>query len=641
MVRFLNVFVSLLVLLSAAAGQAEERISLFLAELAVNPDATLTVTERLTVQVTGERIKHGIIRTIPVGKAARFSPGDDVSVLSASLDTVPVAWDLQRSADAVTIRLGTADTVVPSGEHRYDLVYHISNQIGFLDGYDELVWNVTGTGWEFVIDRAQLLVSLPGDDPAVLEAAAFTGRPGESGTDYERVADTHFVTTRPLQPGEGFTVRVGWQKGLVQQPQARLGDRVTAWLAGRQEQLLAGFVVLVAGIYLLLWLRFGRVQRTATIIPRFAPPAGAEPGFVRFVRKMGFSQACFVADLLELAARGVIRIEETEGGFTLRRGEAGDEVLTPTLQRVAAMLFPDPEPQTLSILSAAGGRRLFVACKHLQTDYEARGKPLFSDNLLPWLAGLLPFAGLPLLLGFVTTPLFDPSDLLDRLVFLFVLLLGFILLAVGIFGIRETVLRREMMIGWRIACFVSAVVSSVLGLRLLWSDLLLDPWLVGSMLAAAGVSVVALFVLPARTAAGQRLYEDIEGLALFFATTQREQLAVLHPPEQTPEFFERMLPYAYALDCFGTWADRFASVVRDRDYASNWYVGETGLPSEQVLQPGFAELFARRLAQQTQRAIGQHRRHDPGSAAAGVRRGGTGRGGHVGSGRGGGGGSGW
>ena len=39
------------------------------------------------------------------------------------------------------------------GQHRYEITYRTTRQIGFFAEYDELYWNVTGNGWTFPIER--------------------------------------------------------------------------------------------------------------------------------------------------------------------------------------------------------------------------------------------------------------------------------------------------------------------------------------------------------------------------------------------------------------------------------------------------------------------------------------------------------
>jgi uncharacterized membrane protein len=48
---------------------------------------------------------------------------------------------------------------------------------------------------------------------------------------------------------------------------------------------------------------------------------------------------------------------------------------------------------------------------------------------------------------------------------------------------------------------------------------------------------------------------------------------MFNPPEETPEVFESLLPYAFALGVAETWANRFADILREKQYQPTWYSG--------------------------------------------------------------------
>jgi uncharacterized membrane protein len=106
----------------------------------------------------------------------------------------------------------------------------------------------------------------------------------------------------------------------------------------------------------------------------------------------------------------------------------------------------------------------------------------------------------------------------------------------------------------------------------------------------------------------------------------------MHPPEETPELFERYLPYAVALGVENRWADRFAAVlaaaaVQGRQQGFAWYSGS----SDPWNNPGsFVSTMGSSLASTVSSASSA-----PGSSS------GSGGGGSSGGGGGGGGGGGW
>jgi uncharacterized membrane protein len=65
---------------------------------------------------------------------------------------------------------------------------------------------------------------------------------------------------------------------------------------------------------------------------------------------------------------------------------------------------------------------------------------------------------------------------------------------------------------------------------------------------------------------------------MYLSVAERDRLQLLHPPERTPELFERYLPYALALDVENQWAEQFAEMFAAREHAGHayspaWYRG--------------------------------------------------------------------
>ena len=153
--------------------------------------------------------------------------------------------------------------------------------------------------------------------------------------------------------------------------------------------------------------------------------------------------------------------------------------------------------------------------------------------------------------------------------------------------------------------------------------------------AAAGLASLAFYLLKAPTREGRRTMDGIEGLRQYLGVAEEDRLQFLHPPEKTPELFERFLPYAIALDVENAWAARFAAVLAAAaaaGAASTWYSGPGNYYSGDTV--GFAERLGSDLSYTIAAASTA-----PGSSGGGG--GGSSGGGSSGGGGGGGGGSGW
>ena len=85
-------------------------------------------------------------------------------------------------------------------------------------------------------------------------------------------------------------------------------------------------------------------------------------------------------------------------------------------------------------------------------------------------------------------------------------------------------------------------------------------WIFAPLLALPLV-ISAFWWMGAPTKRGRAIMDRIAGFEQYLSITEEERFEALHPPEKTPELFERYLPYAIALDVENSWAHRFAGVL--------------------------------------------------------------------------------
>ena len=155
------------------------------------------------------------------------------------------------------------------------------------------------------------------------------------------------------------------------------------------------------------------------------------------------------------------------------------------------------------------------------------------------------------------------------------------------------------------------------------------PVVIGAGIVLALALVLFAKLMPAYTAPGRKLKDEIDGLHLYLGVAEGDELARLQAPRLTPDEFAGKLPYALALGVEKTWADRFAAVLGAAAVAqavSGYYSGDTGsFSSVGALGDSLGDLGSTVSAASS----------PPGSDS------GSGGGGSSGGGGGGGGGSGW
>lgn len=266
----------LAVLLSVVplAPGAAERVLDFHSELRVARDGALWVTEILTVQSDGGKVRGGVERdlALPLGQ------------LTVTRNGRAVPFERRSIAGGVRIRMRDASAVLQPGEHEYRIAYRTPRRIGFFERHDELTWNVNGSGATLPFERLSAEVRLPEPVPAgELKVQAHTGPPGAQDRDYQafvRAGSAAFRVTRQLAPGEPFTIAVAFPKGVVAQPGP--AERTAAWVDRHRALALALAALLVLAVDLallsgLLRIIGFRIRAWSTSSPSSPPSPASAP----------------------------------------------------------------------------------------------------------------------------------------------------------------------------------------------------------------------------------------------------------------------------------------------------------------------------------------------------------------------------
>jgi uncharacterized membrane protein len=154
------------------------------------------------------------------------------------------------------------------------------------------------------------------------------------------------------------------------------------------------------------------------------------------------------------------------------------------------------------------------------------------------------------------------------------------------------------------------------------------------------VAMSVLYIMFAKrikvfTAEGAKLASELEGFKMYLKTAEEHRLNILTPPERTPELFEKLLPYAIALDVSNEWCKKFDDVLKQLNYRPEWYDAQ-----EDIYIKGFATTFAALGTTFGSQVSSAQRSPSPSSGSSGWESGSRG-GGYSGGGGGGGGGRGW
>jgi uncharacterized membrane protein YgcG len=537
-------------------------------------------------------------------------------------------------SNGIRIYIGDENRFLKTGEYTYSLSYRTDRQLGFFDDHDELYWNVTGVGWSFPIDQAGASVRLPSTVPgAEMVLEAYTGPDGARGRDYEAMLDidsiAQFRTTRPLGIHEGLTIVVSWPKGHVVEPSA--GTRLD-WFLEDNGALVAG----VAGLLILLmyyssaWSRVGRDPRPGIVIPRYNPPKGYSPASMRYVQRMGYDDRTFSAALVNLAVHGHLLIHDDDGDYLLEKVPGGTGKLPAGEAALLRHVFADGDRLKLERKNHKRIKSAINAhSRSLEADYEKR---YFKTNVGFTVLGVL--ISLVALAAAVIMNRGVPD----------IEIAGFMVLWLSIWSFGVLALSKAVYMTWRNADGIVGTGGAV------FITLFALPFFGGEVMGivflakAAGIALVlTLLVLiavnwlfydlmKAPTRLGRKLLDQVDGFRDYLMVAESDELRFKHPPEKTPELFERYLPYALALDVEDVWGEKFSDVIArarsDGSYRQpNWYRGSSWRSHS-------VGSFASSLGSSLSGAVASSSTA-PGSSS------GSGGGGSSGGGGGGGGGGGW
>jgi uncharacterized membrane protein len=499
---------------SPVLAQRSYTIERFDANIVVNRDASIDVTETITVRFVGKW--NGVYRSIPVDyRSPRgFNWVLGLELVSATDGSgIPLRTEAARERHNLKYKMW-----IPGAEDATRVVilkYRATNGLRFFEDHDELYWNVTGDEWDVPLGAVSARIELPAGATG-LRATSFNGAYG--ATSQDAVVDTtgnvvRISMSRPLEFREGVTAVVGWDKGLVREPTRieRAGEFLrTNWAVFIPVPVLVGMLA--------LWRRRGRDPDALPTQVRYEPPDGLTPGEMGTLIDERPDMRDVTAGVVDLAVRGYVRIEETEEKKLLGLVTDRDYVFHRLKDRSQWTDLTDHERRLLHGLFEGDARSAKLS--ELKNEF---------------------YTHLPSI----------KNGMFDRLV------------SLGLYGSRPDKVRGRWMAGAVVIAGITFPVAIVLAAK---HGIAPVPYFVGGILSAIIVALVG-WHMPARTLKGARVLEQAQGFGEFLRRVEKDRFERV---VKTPEMFERFLPYAMALKVEDRWARAFQGIYTE---PPTWYVG--------------------------------------------------------------------
>jgi uncharacterized membrane protein YgcG len=567
-------------------GAATLRVDSFDAQISLDTRGSLHVIENLTVTFTTPH--HGIEREIPISyrvPAVGTHLSTGFTLDRVLLDARAVPYTSRRVGQEQYLRIGDPDRTIV-GTYVYTIAYTVERAILFHEDYLQIYWNVTGTDWRVPVDRVTAVVSLPDEvDLAAVSSTSYIGYRGSSARGgAARVSETGglIFETTGLAPGEGLTIDLAIPRDQVSIEPPSIGRRIVWFLDANK---FAALPILVLVGMLLVWHRVGRDPRKGIIAPAFEPPPGMHPGEAGVLIDDRIDLRDVSAMVVGLAVAGCLRIEEVR-----------DEDPGP-VDRLKN-LFGRPTPDDYRFVRQPASTRDLSAEEEAILDAvfdEAHREERTLSSLENDFYKHLPTIRTRLYDRLIKKGLYPHNPERTRRFYANV---GFLGLAAGI-GVGV------------------ALASLYLGLAV----------------AVSALIVLAFSpIMPRKTKRGVRALEDVLGLAEYIRRAEVDRIEFHDAPERSPALFEKLLPYAIALNLTRIWTRQFEGLLAE---PPEWYVGGTS-----VFRGHLFALSMMHLSSGMERTFASAPRTASGGRSAWGGRGSFG-GGFSGGGFGGGGGGGW
>jgi len=670
--------------LSSSFSQNDiEKILSFHSDINIQKDASMIVSETIKVSAMGDKIKRGIYRDFPTNYKDKSGNNFtvDMDILEIKRNGIIEDYHTEKISNGIRIYIGNENVYLTPGIYTYKISYKTDRQIGFFDDYDELYWNVTGNGWDFQIDEASAIITLPEYITSTeLKFYGYTGPAGSTASNLKSnflsPGKVEYKTSGTLWEREGLTIVLEFPKKVVNEPSdtQKFGYFINDNIDG-----IGGIfgLVIIFLYYFFTWRSVGKDPAKETIIPLYNPPDNLSPASIRFINRMGFDNKTFASALINMAVKGYFTIKEEDDKFVLTRKKNDHSALSadekkiaqklifskdsnsPQLKqalsefkkhsatgnfikrKVSSMIATAIESKTnsdttadkedLELVLSNANHKVFEEAirslkKELKNSYE---RSFFNTNRKYFIFGAI-FSILFIISAFLLSEIEGIFILIWLLVW--TTCISFLVLMVfkswqNVFSgkrVKFTIIGSAIFITLFAIPFI---IGEFVGLYFLYT--LSSPLMILSLAGMFLINILFYNLLKAPTLLGRKVLDRIEGFKRYLSVAEKERLNYITPAEETTETFEKYLPYALALDVEQEWAEKFSSTIEkaaiERGYSPAWYSGTSWTS---VAAGSFASSFSSSFSSAVSSSSTA-----PGSS--------SGRGGSSGGGGGGGGGGGW
>jgi uncharacterized membrane protein len=563
---------------------ASERITNFKVDINVKTNGITEVTENITFKVENFNIKHGIYRDIPTiyGSTSKY-----LDVLEVQRDGKDENYELSSIDNGKRIKIGNAKVIIPNGSHTYKIRYTMEDSIGFFEDHDELYWNVTGDEWKFPIDKADVTVNLPkGISANSIKTKGFVGPYGSTElNNLFNVSDSkvYGYTKRNLGLQEGYTIVVGFPKGVITQPTPEVVKPRELLNPKYKTGFFLILFLIVLGISTNYYLKVKREPNYRTpLTVRFEPPENSFPSFLGFFNSGGISydSKMLSTEILNLAINGYLKIKENSNkSYSLIKQNKNIDDLNEVQKAIYNKIFSEADvfdmDSGIKIYFSEQANRNKIILQSISAalaiNLGTLRRKLYIKDSKMYLIYLGIYTAFTIIGYFIVSGMHQSVDDYFSQVIIVLFSFGFISLLIS--GLQT-----DFLLGLFIMIFFS------LGL-LIWGSYVVDN--LGGLNTCFLLLSIFTMNLTSRlftrlNKEGQIMQNQLEGFKEFLSSQKNYIEGVEMSLPEKFNMYEKFLPYAIALGVEPSWSTKFKSVysqlsAEQQAQAQSWYVGSSHL----------------------------------------------------------------
>ena len=320
-----------------------------------------------------------------------------------------------------------------------------------------------------------------------------------------------------------------------------------------------GFGVLVFFYYFINWRRVGRDPAGGAIVPQWNPPENVSPALAYYVENkgLGFSGWDAVsAALLNLAVKGYVTIDKGDDELTIN---TTDKQLKETLPVGEKSLYGFVSSRGTFVVNKTNGPAVVSMNSAFRKALEGEHRNVFFKHN----RGLAIFGIIISVIGMVAALIFGANGVDDvgPLIALAFPAAIFVIIGSNVFrslsggGLSGKI--RSVIVGFIFLTFMfiqaGAFVVELITLTVDFVDFSALFPVVGILM----VNVLFFFLLGAPTPLGRKTMDKLKGLETYIKLAEADRMNLQGGPEMSPQHFERLLPYAIALNLEKPWSEAF------------------------------------------------------------------------------------